>query len=217
MDNYKLNDCRFGTHRLIAEEIEENGAVLDVGCNKGYLKTFCKDGVFYGIDQGEENISEAKKNGYAEVFDLDLNNFDLLKINRKFTTIVFGDILEHLSYPEKVLAYFVDNFLSDGGKVIVSLPNVANISVRINLLFGRFDYADSGILDRTHLHLYTLKTGRELIAKGGLKIIKEKYSSDNFGGIIRWLPCLGKSLGYNLIFVCKIPKSQRGNQGFDLK
>ena len=50
--------------------------------------------------------------------------------------------------------------LKENGQLVVSLPNVANITVRLALLFGRFNYADRGIMDRTHLHFYTRKTAR---------------------------------------------------------
>ena len=56
----------------------------------------------------------------------------------------------------------------------MSLPNVANISVRLALLFGRFNYTERGILDRTHLHFYTRKTARALLEENGWEIVEAK-------------------------------------------
>jgi len=132
-----------------------------------------------------------------------LNNYNSFKINQKFDVIIFADILEHLMFSEKVLNFFVTNYLKSNGKVIISLPNVANFTIRIGLLFGNFGYTESGILDKTHLYLYTLKTARKLVSEVGLSIVKEKFSSNHFGYFIKIFPFLGTLLGYNLIFVCQ--------------
>ncbi|OGG21054.1 hypothetical protein A3D03_05185 [Candidatus Gottesmanbacteria bacterium RIFCSPHIGHO2_02_FULL_40_13] len=200
---YSLNKARFGTHRLIAQELGSGHNILDVGCNKGYLKTLANDNYFYGIDINSKDLTHAKKLGYKKVYKLDLNNYKSFIATNKFDIIVFADILEHLLYPDKVLPYFVNNYLKRTGKIIISLPNVANFYIRFNLLIGNFDYTDCGILDRTHLHLYTIKSAKELIERCNLKIIKVKYSSNFFGKIIKTLPFLGPLFGYNLIFICQ--------------
>lgn len=201
---YRFNNAHYGTHCLIAREITEDARVLDVGCNKGYLKQLApKAGDFYGIEIDEHCLREAKQAGYKEVQSLDLNNYSHFVCDEKFNAIIFADILEHLLYPEKVLSYFVEKYLQKGGVVIVSLPNVANLTVRINLLFGNFDYTESGILDRTHLHLYTQKTGALLVESCGLEVIRMRYSSNRLGAIIEKLPFLGGILGFNLIYICK--------------
>jgi hypothetical protein len=43
--------------------------------------------------------------------------------------------------------------------------------VRLNLLLGRFDYADRGILDRTHLRFFTRKTLVAMLENAGLEIL----------------------------------------------
>jgi 2-polyprenyl-3-methyl-5-hydroxy-6-metoxy-1,4-benzoquinol methylase len=200
---YGVNKARYGTHRLIAEEIFSGKTVLDIGCNRGYLKTFAGDNIFYGIDDNADALQEAKKNGYTQVYQLDLNRYDLFKPQGSFDVIVCADILEHLMSPEKVLGFFVSTCLKRDGIVIISLPNIAHISVRIGLLLGNFSYAESGIMDKTHLHLYTSRTGRQLAERCNLEVVKEKFSSNHFGAVIRACPFIGSIMGYNLIFVCK--------------
>ena len=66
------------------------------------------------------------------------------------TPLVYGDVIEHLSDPLRIMRE-LNRHLAPGAVVIVSVPNVAHLSVRLSLLFGRFEYQDRGILDRTHL------------------------------------------------------------------
>lgn len=200
---YKVNTHYFGTHSIISRELKNNESVLDIGCNDGYLKTLTKRNSFYGIDYSKNSLVKAKKNGYIKVLFADLNSYSKVKLNKKFDVIVFADVLEHLLHPEKVLKYFIKNNLKPNGKIIVSLPNVANFMIRTSLLFGKFDYTDAGILDRTHLHLYTTKSALDLIKATHLKVTKTLYASNNFGLLIKHAPFLGSLLGHNIILVCK--------------
>jgi 2-polyprenyl-3-methyl-5-hydroxy-6-metoxy-1,4-benzoquinol methylase len=64
--------------------------------------------------------------------------------------VLFGDVIEHTREPLKILKEAIAP-LAPNGHAIVSLPNIANLRIRLGLLRGKFDYADSGILDRTHI------------------------------------------------------------------
>ncbi len=202
-NSYQLNLSVHGTHRIIASFLKPRETILDIGCNDGYLKKVFPDGVFSGIEYSPHSAKLALKNGFIDVRVGDLNNFKKIKLNHRYNIIVFGDILEHLLFPKKVLTYFVDNNLKKNGRIIVSLPNVANFVIRINLLFGSFVYTKSGILDKTHLHLYTSETAKKLLQNSGLKILSERYSSNHFGFLIKIFPFLGTLLGYNLIYLCQ--------------
>jgi len=43
-------------------------------------------------------------------------------------------------------------------------------------LFGHFDYADRGILDRTHLRFFTWKTLRRLLEGAGYRVTSEQVT-----------------------------------------
>jgi len=86
-----------------------------------------------------------------------------------FDSVLLLDVLEHLRDPEGLLA-LCRTVLMPSGSVIVSVPNVANLIVRLSLLVGRFDYADRGILDRTHLRFFTRKSARRLLQQAGFEI-----------------------------------------------
>lgn len=190
MEKYRFNDAKYGTHNIIANQIGSNKLVLDIGCNKGYLnKLSDSSNSFYGIDYSKNDLLVAKnEEGYVEVFEQDLNDHNTFVCNKKFDVIVFSDILEHLLVPDEVLMFFVDNYLKKDGKVIISLPNVANFMIRLGLLFGEFNYTENGILDKTHLHLYTTRSARLLVQKCELSIVEKCFSSNKFGWVIAWLP-----------------------------
>ena len=56
----------------------------------------------------------------------------------------------------------------------MSVPNVAHLWVRLSLLLGRFDYADRGILDRTHLRFFTRRTFLAMLTEAGLAVVERR-------------------------------------------
>jgi SAM-dependent methyltransferase len=90
--------------------------------------------------------------------------------------IVLADVLEHLRNPAGALE-LVRKALRDDGRVFISVPNIANVTVRLGLLFGIFEYRDRGILDHTHLRFYTKRTIRREVENAGFRIIDMGGSS----------------------------------------
>jgi len=83
--------------------------------------------------------------------------------------VVFSDVLEHLHEAGEMLRQSREN-LNAGGRVLISLPNVAYIENRLRLFKGDWNYTDDGILDRTHIRFYTLATARKFITDAGFMI-----------------------------------------------
>ena len=83
------------------------------------------------------------------------------------------DVLEHLKNPEKILEFINYNMSFNASqKLIISVPNTANILIRLSLLFGNFNYGERGILDKTHLRLFTLNSIKNLLLESNFKIKK---------------------------------------------
>lgn len=80
------------------------------------------------------------------------------------------DVLEHVGDPAALLREVVSRCRT-GGTILLSVPNVAHWSVRAQLALGRFDYADRGILDRTHLRFFTRRSFLELVTAVGLTVV----------------------------------------------
>ncbi len=93
-----------------------------------------------------------------------------------FDAVVAGDILEHLAAPERFVG-LIHAALRPGGELLVSVPNVANIVIRAELLVGRFEYRERGILDRTHRVFFTRRRLREMLRGAGFAIAAESAST----------------------------------------
>jgi SAM-dependent methyltransferase len=161
--------------------------VVDVGCGVGatsaWLKSRYPDAHMIGLE-GNLAVREELACNVDEFHIVDLNGA-LPEVGHP-DLILFLDVLEHLLEPHKVLADLA-NRLAPGGTVIVSLPNIAHLSVSLPLFIrGRFDYADAGILDRTHLRFFVRRSALALLNGAGLRV--EKAVRSGFQGPrARWL------------------------------
>ncbi len=87
-----------------------------------------------------------------------------------FDTILCLDILEHLRNPWQIVAE-LHAMLAENGIIIASIPNVRNYKASLPLFFlNRWDLADAGILDRTHLRFFVKSTAIDLMTSSGLKL-----------------------------------------------
>lgn len=164
----------------IVRLIKNKQTILDVGCYMGalgeYLIKNCQSKV-YGIDINKEAINYAKTRlSDARVCNIETEN---ITYKNKFDLIIFGDVIEHLRNPEEILNKIKENLKENGG-IIVSVPNVANIETRFNLLRGKFEYTNTGILDKTHVHFYTKNSLQSLLEKNGFKIKNISYTPYSF-------------------------------------
>jgi hypothetical protein len=79
---------------------------------------------------------------------------------------------------------------------------VANITVRIGLLFGIFEYRERGILDNTHLRFYTLRTIRRDLENAGFRVVAVSGSSIPIRLIVgRFTPNLIVRIGERILTI----------------
>jgi len=178
MKNYKESFRPWSSHEMLQSWVEQGARVLDVGCGTGYLAQGLqrKGCTVYGIDQDQSQVDRAKERGVKatciSVTDAEALQQHLGK-GATFDFVVCADILEHVTDPKNTLEMLKQYV---GGKLLISLPNVAHWSVRWGLLRGEWRYQDSGILDRTHVHFFTRETARELLKHAGYKIVREEFT-----------------------------------------
>jgi hypothetical protein len=153
--------------------------VVEVGCGAGALadayRKINPDVCYCGIEKDEEVAIAARASGRfdcvavgeaetTEPFDLGLPDKELC-----VDCLILGDVLEQMVDPWAVLARLV-RWMRNGSQVLPCISNVQHYSVVVNLLRGKWDYQDKGLLDRTRLRYFTLSGAQDLFARAGLNV-----------------------------------------------
>lgn len=167
------------SHSQIVKRVPRYAQVLELGCGNGsmsrLLREHCQAHII-GVDHDPSIVWQAQR--YCDyVFTEDLDDphsLDALE-GEKFDVITLVDVLEHLKNPEALLKR-LKPLLLDEGQLLLSIPNVAHASVRLELLNGQFDYEKAGILDTTHLKFFTLKSIQTLLKTVGYQLDTVDYT-----------------------------------------
>ena len=143
--------------------------LLDVGAADGLLarELAARGWRVTGIE-GDPALAETGAAACEAMLVADLDR-EVPALAGGFDAIVYGDVLEHLRDPARVLTD-LNRALAPAAPIIVSVPNVAHLWMRVSLAAGRFEYAERGILDRTHLRFFTRRSLLALLAGAGLRV-----------------------------------------------
>ena len=176
---YKFKNFEGSSHRILIDLITRysNGSatLLDLGAAGGELgealrSTFRRR---IGFEYELDRIADLHAHfDHAVIADLEV----VRKLPSQAGTIVLADVLEHLRDPARLLRC-VHEALPADGHVFISVPNIANITVRLGLLFGIFEYRERGILDSSHLRFYTMRSIKRQIDQAGFRIVAIRGSS----------------------------------------
>jgi predicted TPR repeat methyltransferase len=176
---YTFKDFEGSSHRILIDLIghyaRKGGTLIDLGAAGGELGAAVRDQFSrtIGFEYNADCIADLREHFDAAVIS------DLEKVKHLpngADAIVAADVIEHLRDAPKLLQ-LIRGALATDGKLFLSVPNIANITVRLGLLFGVFEYRDRGILDNTHLRFYTLRTIRREIEAAGFRVLATRGSS----------------------------------------
>ncbi len=153
--------------------------VLEAGCATGALaeayRRINPRVSYIGIEKNAEAAAVARSSRRIDqviVGDLETTELAELGLPEDGPTVdclIFGDVLEHLIDPWTALAR-LGRLVREGGQILACIPNVQHYSVIVNLLQGKWNYQNEGLLDRTHLRFFTLSGIQELFATAGLRV-----------------------------------------------
>lgn len=161
--------------------------LLDVGCGAGNNAVLVKARYptcqVYGVTHSasEAEIAGARME-YCWVSDIE-RGLPPDSAGQTFDALIFSHVLEHLRDPATVLACFV-SLLSDGGQVLIAVPNVLSWRMRLQFLFGRFEYESAGVLDDTHLRFFTYFTADQVLLSRALNLSVQSKSAT--GSVPLW-------------------------------
>ncbi|WWW11930.1 glycoside hydrolase family 99-like domain-containing protein [Arcobacter cryaerophilus gv. pseudocryaerophilus] len=172
---------------VIIERIRFDSKILEFGPSYGRLTHFLKKQMnceIYCVEIDKNATKETSKYSQKMIIG-DIESLDWEKEieNEKFDYIIFADVLEHLKNPAKILKV-VQKYLQESGSIIISIPNVAHGAILIDLLQDKFIYKDVGLLDSTHIKLFTKTTLDTMINECGLhksfetSIVKEPEETE---------------------------------------
>ncbi len=118
--------------KIIADLLEENTRILDVGCDDGTLMEFLKKNKnvdIRGIEISKKKVQVCISKGLTVIegnAEFDLKQFP----ENSFDYVVLGQTLQAFINPEIV----IKELLRVGKKAIVTIPNFGHWRVRLNLL-----------------------------------------------------------------------------------
>jgi len=160
--------------RVIADLIEKNTRVLDVGCADGILMEFLKDNKnidIRGLEISKNKVQKCIEKGLTVIegnAEFDLKQFP----DKSFDYVILSQTLQAFLNPELV----INELLRVGKKAIVTIPNFGYWKVRLHLLLkGTMPVTETlpdQWYDTPNLHMCTIKDFVYFVKSRNIKIFK---------------------------------------------
>ena len=161
-------------YKIIADIIDNNSSILDVGCDDGTLMEFLKANKstnIRGIEISKKKVQTCIAKGLTVIegnAEFDLKQFP----NDSFDYVVLGQTLQAFVNPELV----INELLRVGKKAIITIPNFGHWRVRLNLLIkGTMPITNSlphNWYNTPNIHMCTIKDFVKFSEIIGFKIFK---------------------------------------------
>lgn len=170
-----LSENKIDALNMMITEIPPKSRVLELGCGNGRLtreltgKNRCR--VF--IVEKDTVLYEMARPFAEDGICGDIMDFQWIEgREHSFDYVVLADVLEHLENPERVLME-CRKMLCEGGRIFISVPNFAHNDILLKLYNNSLGYTKTGIMDKTHLHVFTYHSLLEMFAQCGYEVVFE--------------------------------------------
>ncbi|AMY10071.1 putative S-adenosylmethionine-dependent methyltransferase [Luteitalea pratensis] len=182
-----LQDDRDESHWKVLGRVSSGERVLEVGASTGYMTEalMARGCDVVALEPNADAVALAHARG-VPVRCAFLG--DIKDGLGRFDVVLLVDVIEHVPDAPAMLRDCLD-VLGPGGRIIVSVPNIAHWSTRWSLLRGHFDYTRTGLLDDTHVRFYTARSLEALCALVGLEVSERDTTLGLFtyGAVPPWL------------------------------
>lgn len=202
-EKYRFKPLKGSSHYWALEQMKgklESSRVLDVGAGGGGLGNCIRQEQPIALVAVEPDTRAHET--LRQIYDSVQPSLSALS-GQLFDWILVMDVLEHTPCPEVFLTE-IRKLLAPGGRLLISVPNVAHWSVRVPLFFwGSFEYRPLGIMDRTHLHFFYKRSFQRLCSSlTGCRLVSESASIEPFElALPRWL---GQSALYRALIPIRL-------------
>ena len=193
--------------------------ILDIGCGAGdnakILSRYGRivDGITISAKEAEAAGEYCRT---VKVFDVEEGLPEGL--SNTYDAIICSHLLEHICYPQKLFNDIKGKMTSSNSILIISVPNLMHYRHRVQLLCGRFEYTEAGVMDYTHFRWYTFESLKRLVESNGFTIVKTKIGGEIpchsvLGLLPHWLTNIAKNIlffvspglfGHEIVYVAKI-------------
>jgi hypothetical protein len=186
-DEWKANDfdfCVGGVYNhalnlLAAHSADQSaqGVHLDIGCGSGPIAEPLTERLgrtYIGLDASSTVLVSLRERGFEAhqlILDGEASVFASLNAivaGRRVASISFLNVIACLVDGPATLRAIGRLAAEHGAVVVVSTPNVAHADMGFKLAFGRWDYTESGLLDRAQVHFYDERLFDTTLRQSGL-------------------------------------------------
>lgn len=202
---WQINKSLKSREKIALEIIPPGSKVLDLGCGNSLLPIKLKE---KGVEVEVADISDKVLKGYSESHIqgnvVDLSNVESIKavVKKKYDFIIMFEVLEHLKYPEQVLAVLSEHTQ----EFLITVPNSAAYYYRFNLLInGRF-FTQWIYHPAEHLRYWSYIDFIDWLTALNLNVI-QTYATDGLSakGTLIWLRKLWKNMfADKILYRCKV-------------
>jgi len=189
----------YSSHAMALEEVRRAAPrrLLDLGSGPGFVAAQC---VEEGLSVTAVDLEAPLPGSNIQFVAADLDRDRLPVDPGDYDCVLLLDLIEHLRDPEGFMVSLRHRaerpypLAGEPFQVVLSTPNVAFFAVRLNLLLGRFPYAERGILDITHSRLFTRSSLLTLLRDCGYRIERVRPVPVPFETVVGGR--MGKFLGF---------------------
>lgn len=133
--------------------------ILDVGCGDGVYESLLPEQIsnmaeFFGVDLAINQINKSR-NLFVDLKSVDLDHKQLPYNDNSFDLIICSEVLEHLFFPDKVITE-CNRVLKKNGYLLLTVPNVASLPIRLNLIFRGYSRMINYSDNNEHIRFYSV-------------------------------------------------------------
>jgi 2-polyprenyl-3-methyl-5-hydroxy-6-metoxy-1,4-benzoquinol methylase len=178
----------------IASHVGTGKRVLDIGCRDGALTTYFLPGnTVEGVEIDPVAAERARNNLHITVHEFNMHESWAPLNGKVYDVVVAGEVLEHLYYPNRIIAE-VRKHLTEQGVFVLTVPNAFSLKNRLRLLCAQ--KKGTSLEDPTHINHFTVDEMSRLLSASFSRV--EVYGLGRYKRLSSWFP---QWFAFDLLFV----------------